>query len=63
MTRSHVDGFIAQFIRASYVSEMERSWVRILINYKVALKLFSSGLHTRWLILRVKIQCMMTVSP
>ena len=40
MTRSHVDGFIAQFIRASYVSEMERSWVRILINYKVALKLF-----------------------
>ena len=40
MTRSHVDGFIAQFIRVSYVSEMERSWVRILICYKVASKLF-----------------------
>ena len=53
MTRSHVDGFIAQFIRASYVSEMERSWVRILINYEVALKLFlrvytRDGLYCEW---------------
>ena len=53
MTRSHVDGFIAQFIWASYVSEMERSWVRILINYEVALKLFlwvytRDGLYCEW---------------
>ena len=53
MTRSHVDGFMAQFIRVSYVSEMERSWVRILIYYKVASKLFlrvyiRDGLYCEW---------------
>lgn len=40
MTRSSVNGFIVQFIRAAHVSEMERSWVRILINYKAALNFF-----------------------